>query len=177
MLGSFIFFSWAATVRSCFGSYIPFNLSIFLTWCSCWEGNWSCYTVCFDAVCKMQGGRQETKHSMPVISLKLPMFQRCGSPSQWAVIAPQQEASRCVNVALSFGLTFWCCLLNTLCSARKLSPCFSFPVAPLTWSDFSVIMEVELCRNAECNRPHSSLNVQICPYNIYEQQQMFHDML
>lgn len=56
--GTSFFFSCVAIVHSCFGSYILFNLSIFLTWCSCCERNWSCYTMCFDTVCKMQGGRQ-----------------------------------------------------------------------------------------------------------------------
>lgn len=123
ILRNIIFFSWAAIVHSCFGSYILFNLSIFLTWCSCCERNWSCYSLCFDTVWETQGGRQQSKHSTPVIPWKSLPFQHGHFPSWGAVTAP--PAGDAIVWILLFNL-FWCCLLNILCRAWSFSPVFFF---------------------------------------------------
>lgn len=62
----------AVRVCSDFGAFLLLNLSIFLTLRCCCERNWSCYALRFDTVYKRQGGRQQTTHSMPAISLKGP---------------------------------------------------------------------------------------------------------
>lgn len=73
-------------------------------WSGCCERNWSCSSECFDTVCKMQGGRQQSKHSVPVISLKSLMFRRCDSRSEGAVILPGGE--RIVLFKCCFSICF-----------------------------------------------------------------------
>lgn len=82
--------------------FFPVNLSIFLTQRGCCERNWGCYRPCLDTVCKMQGGRQQTKHSVLVISLKGAMCA-LSSAAQGAGIPFSQEIRCCRVISWSIS--------------------------------------------------------------------------
>lgn len=104
------------------------NLSIFLAQRGCCERNWSCYTPCFDTVCKGQDGRPSTRHSTLGISLQGPMRELSGLGRGLASLSSEETSTDSEHHLTCASAAYRCLWCATRVSVQNA---WSFDMSPL----------------------------------------------